>query len=208
MSFVILGGGGHAAVLVDLLEKSKVGEILGFLDDNTECKLLGLPHLGPINGLATLPANCTTVVVGIGNMQLRAQWLEFAQSKELECPVLIHPRACVSQYASIGAGTVVMAGAIIQARARLGKGVIINTGATIDHDTTIGHFTHIAPGAHIAGDVHIGSRCLLGIGSSVIPGTKIDDDALVAAGSVVVQNISKGTKVAGVPAKLMQKKYE
>ena len=43
---------------------------------------------------------------------------------------------------------------------------------------------------------------MIGGGSVILPGVKIGDNAIVAAGSVVTQNVPDNTMVAGVPAKV------
>jgi sugar O-acyltransferase (sialic acid O-acetyltransferase NeuD family) len=204
MNIVILGGGGHAAVIADAIETNGLGNIVGFLDDNPCCTLLKLPHLGPIMDLNKIPSNCHAVVLGVGNNRLREKWYKSARLRGLHCPSVIHPKSIISKYANIGESSVIMAGAIVQARSKIGLGAIVNTGALIDHDCVIGNFTHISPGVNIAGGVTIGDNCLLGIGSRVIPGKVLSNDILVAAGAVVVNDVSEGKRVAGIPAKIMR----
>lgn len=50
-------------------------------------------------------------------------------------------------------------------------------------------------------DIHIGSDVWLGAYSIVLPGVRIGDGAVVAAGSVVTKNVDPYSVVAGVPAK-------
>ena len=85
--------------------------------------------------------------MAIGNSRARIRIQEMLEKQGTSCPVLIHPAASVSRYASLGPGTVVMAGAVIEAPASIGRGVIIDIGALIDHDVQIGDFSHIRPGA-------------------------------------------------------------
>ena len=49
----------------------------------------------------------------------------------------VHPSAVVDETATLGPGTVVMAGAIIQANARIGRHVIVSTGSSVDHDCAV-----------------------------------------------------------------------
>lgn len=116
-------------------------------------------------------------------------------------PVLAHPSAILSPSATIGAGTLIVAGSILNADARLGMGVILNTGASVDHDCEIGDFAHISPGARLAGGVRIGARSWIGIGAVVREGVTIGADVMVGAGAAVICDIADGTQVAGVPAK-------
>ena len=97
-----------------------------------------------------------------------------ARKKEAEAmggpfAVLIHPSAIVSDSATIGEGSIIMAGAIIQPKASIGRHCILNTGCTIDHHAIVGDFAHIAPGAHLCGAVIIGEGTLVGVGVGIEP---------------------------------------
>ena len=85
---------------------------------------------------------------------------------------------------------------------------------------TVGDFTILGPGSFITSDNHgikknhliveqpgeeddviIGSDVWLGAYSIVLPGVKIGDGAVIAAGSVVTKEVEPFTVVGGVPAK-------
>lgn len=81
-------------------------------------------------------------------------------------------------------------------------------------DGTVVHVDHEQYSVQIGDDVTIGhnatvhgctieSRCLIGMGATLLSGAKIESEAIVAAGSVVLENqtVPAGTLVAGVPAK-------
>jgi len=48
--------------------------------------------------------------------------------------------------------------------------------------------------------VSIGNRAYIGVSSIILPGVKIGDDAIVAAGAVVTRDVAPCTIVGGVPA--------
>ena len=120
------------------------------------------------------------VFIAIGDNASRKREAE-KQAYGCFFPSLMHSSVRFSHTASIGEGTVLMAGVIVQANARIGKHCIINTGATIDHDCVIGDYAHIAPGAHLCGNVHIGEGTLVGVGVGIAPGCKIPAWSLVKA---------------------------
>jgi carbonic anhydrase/acetyltransferase-like protein (isoleucine patch superfamily) len=75
----------------------------------------------------------------------------------------------------------------------------------VDHDqysAQIGDNVTIGHNATIHGCT-IESRCLIGMGATLLSGAKIESEAILAAGSVVLENqtVQAGTLVAGVPAK-------
>jgi acetyltransferase-like isoleucine patch superfamily enzyme len=51
--------------------------------------------------------------------------------------------------------------------------------------------------------IMIGNKVFIGMNSIIMPGVKIKDNVIVAAGSVVTKSIPCGSIVAGVPAKII-----
>ena len=51
---------------------------------------------------------------------------------------------------------------------------------------------------------YIGKNCVIGINSIILPGIKIGDQCVVAAGSVVVKDVESHTMVGGNPAKVIK----
>lgn len=49
--------------------------------------------------------------------------------------------------------------------------------------------------------VKIGNHVYIGAGAIILPGVAIEDNSIIAAGSVVTKNVESRTVVAGVPAK-------
>ncbi len=108
----------------------------------------------------------------------------------------------------------------------IGKNVLIGLRVTIDHsypeyvyiedDVSLAgnnyilahsnpypHFKEVLP-SYVA-PVVLKRGCWLGIGSTVLPGVTIGDEAVVATGSVVTKDVAARSIVAGVPAKEMKK---
>ncbi len=100
-----------------------------------------------------------------------------------------------------------MAGAAINAATSIGDGSIVNTGATVDHDNRLGRFVHIAPGCHLAGYVTVGDGALVGVGSAVGRGRPlaIGEEAVVGAGSLVIDDVPAHAEVAGRPARPLRR---
>ncbi len=189
---IIYGASGHAKVVADILECAGV-KIDYVVDDNQQ--------IGTLLGY-DVKRDCghyDEAIVCIGNAAIRKAIVERLDVKHWRCA--IHPKAVVSQYANIGEGTVVMAGAVINAGAQIGKHCIINTGATIDHDVVLRDYVHVAPGAHLSGSVLVGEGTWIGVGSCVKQGTRIGEWTLIGAGSVVVKDIPDNVKAFGCPCR-------
>lgn len=206
-AIVIVGGGGHAKVLIDLIRAARVYEIAGVLDARLDvgAKVLGVPVLG---GDALLPElysrgmRSACIAVGsIGDNSRRKSLFDMVKGAGFGVPVLIHPASMVSPHAALAEGAQIMAGAVLQAECRIGENTIINTGALVEHDCSVGRDVHICPGAVVSGGCEIGDGSFIGAGAVIIQGVKIGKNSVVAAGSVVVGSVPGGATVKGVPAK-------
>jgi len=196
---LILGAGGHGKVVADIARKCGY-EAIAFLDDQkVGTRWAGCPVVGGTADLAHYPDH--ELIVAVGNAAVRQSLMERAEELGQTLPVLIHPQAAVAEDVSLGAGTVVMAGAVINPGAVLGKGCIVNTCASVDHDCVLGDFVHVSVGAHVAGTVTVGSGTWIGVGSNVINNISICRDCMIGAGAVVVKPITESGVYMGVPAR-------
>lgn len=84
----------------------------------------------------------------------------------------------------------------------------------------IGDDTIFAPGVKIISANHeqekfsdivrsspimIGKRCWIGANAVILPGVKLGDDVIVAAGSVVNKDFASNSVIAGIPAKFVKR---
>jgi UDP-perosamine 4-acetyltransferase len=197
---VILGGGGHAKVVVDILEEMARFEIAGYCaPEPTPDGLLGYPWLGADDALRP---EREAVFVAIGDNRRRMDCIDSLRQRGFRLINALSPRAVISKHVTLGDGVVVMPGAVINAGARIGDGAIINTNASVDHDCEIRACAHIAPGTALAGWVRVGEGAFLGVGTSVIPRIGIGAWTTVGAGSVVVADLPGSVLALGIPARI------
>ena len=208
MSFpcVVLGGGGHAQVVIDCLLSSEDATPVAVLDPHcSAADVLGVPVEGGDEQLSELVASGVDgFVVGVGHVGdpgLRRRLFELGRAHGLFPVTLIHPSASVSPFAVLDDGAQVMAGAVVHPGAVIGENALINTRAVVEHDCEVGDHAHVASGAVLAGNVRVGEGGLVGAGATVIQGVRIGEGAVVGAGAVVRQNVAPGTTVVGVPAR-------
>ena len=195
----IFGASGHGKVVYDVAKRAGL-MVKGFIDDDEEKqKLLGLP----VKRLNEIKSPCL-VALGIGNNKVRKTIYQRAKTKGLKVISIIDPTAVLSDFVSIGEGTVIFANCVVNNSAKVGVGCIINTSAVVEHDCKIGDFSHISPNAALAGGVTVGSYTQIGIGASVREGTTIGNNVIVGAGAVVVKNIPDNVVVVGNPAKILR----
>lgn len=195
-SIILIGGSGHARVIIDCIRASG-GTVFGILDDGLETgtEVLGVPVLGKTADYEQYADH--PVLIAIGNNAVRKK---IAQRLNVRWATVAHPAAVVSDYAVIGEGTIIMPGAIINAGAVVGIHCIINTGAIVEHDNVLGDFVHISPNAALGGTVRVGEGTHIGISSCVRNNINICGGCTVGAGAAVVKDITAPGTYVGVPA--------
>jgi UDP-perosamine 4-acetyltransferase len=204
-SVVLIGGGGHAKVIIEIMEASGGFDIAGCVTANTrDASVLDAPILGDDSCLPGLYASgIRHAFVATGANELRLRLSSMAAEIGFKLVSAVSPQATVSPRARLKDGCAIMPGAVINSCATIGAGCIVNTGATVDHDCTIGDWVHLAPGTSLAGHVSICEGAFLGVGTRVIPDITIGAWAIVGAGTVVVRNLPANVTAVGVPARII-----
>ncbi len=192
----ILGGGGHAKVVIATARAAGFTNLLVADDARSSGEVLGARIAGRVADV--LADSSARAVFAIGDNRRRS---ELAAAAKCRFVSVVHPSAIVDPSVKLGDGSVVFAGTVIQPDATLGPHAIVNTSASIDHDCVLGVAVHIAPGSRLAGNVALGDGVFVGIGAVVIPGITIGAWTRVGAGAAVVRDLPAGVTAVGVPAR-------
>lgn len=205
---VILGGGGHAKVVIEALRAEGRLEPAAIVDADPVRKgrqIYGVPIVGEDSELPALLASGVTFAVagvgGVGDNAPRRRLMENAAQAGFSLAGVIHPSALVSPSARLGASVQVLTAAVIGPDAVLADGVVVNTRAVVEHDCQVGEYAHIATGAVLAGGVRVSAMAHIGAGATVRQKISIGPGAVVGAGAVVVRDVEAGQVVVGVPAR-------
>jgi UDP-perosamine 4-acetyltransferase len=201
---LIVGAGGHAKVVIDLVRAAGAYDLVGLIDRSGGARVNGVAVIGSDADLPRLRAEGVTHAhVAIGDNARRLSLARELEAKGFTLANAISPAAVLAPSTRLGAGIAVMAGAVVNVDSRIGDAAILNTRASLDHDGTIGEGAHVAPGCALAGNVSVGRLAFLGVGTSVIPGIAIGDEAIVGAGSCVVRPVPPRARAYGVPARIV-----
>ena len=204
---IIIGGGGHAKVLTDILLKQGK-DIIGY----TEIKpghnigISAIDCIGNDEVIFNYHPDKVFLINGIGSinsesLRIRENVYNKFTTRGYRFPKIVSDYAVVSEFTYFDDGVQIMNSAIVQSCVSIGENSIINTGVVIEHDCGIGNSVHIASGAVICGGVFIGNCTHIGAGATIIQSLSIGDNVLVAAGAVVVKDVPSGLTVKGIPAK-------
>ncbi len=194
----LYGAGGHAKVIIDILERCGK-TVAGVFDDDPAKTIWNFSNLKFPAAFNFLDDE---LILSIGNNLIRKK---IAMQIEANYHTAVHPSAVISAHAFVNKGSVVMGGALINADTQVGKHCIVNSNASIDHDCVLEDFVHVSPNATLCGDVFAGTCSHIGAGAIILPGKKIGVNAIVGAGSVVIADIADNCVAVGNPARIIKK---
>ena len=206
---VLIGGGGHCAVVSDILNRVEGYRVVAIVD---RPKRIGATVAGmeirytddDLPNLRRLGIEYALVCVGTTqSAQRRKRIFDCVKAAGFILPIVIDPDAVIMRGVALGEGTVIMPGAVVGTGATVGRNSIINTGAVVEHDCVIHDHVHVAPGAVLCGAVEVGENALVGTRSCVIQGIRIGDDTTVGAGAVVLTALPDSVVAYGNPARIV-----
>jgi len=194
---VILGGGGHAKMCIDIINQMGTYKIVGIIDRNIkiDSKVMGIPVIAKDRDedLEKLyNEGFRLIVIGVGaitNHNIRDKIYKKLKRIGFYIPNIIHPKASIEPSVSIGEGNQIMANAIIGSDVKIKNNCIINSGAIVSHDSLLENNVHITPGAILAGGVCVGENSLIGMGSTIYLYVKIGKHVTIFNNCSITKNV-------------------
>lgn len=184
---LVLGAGGHGKSVAEAALLGGKWESVVFLDDAwpQATEALGCRVVGKVMDIAQVASQCQGAIAAVGNNAVRERWISLIEQSGIKLVSVVHPKAWISPAASIGIGSVVMAGAVVGTLSKVGKGVIINANATLDHDVQMGDLSHIGVGVQLAGGVKTGARAWLQAGVCCGYNVQVAEGKLIPPGAAL-----------------------
>lgn len=186
---ILIGGGGHCASCIDVIESGSEYQILGILDTpaNLGNQILNHTIIGTDDDIKKYILQGCYFLLTVGQIEsasLRIKLSNAVTQNNGKLATVISKRAYVADSALIGAGTIVMHDALVNVNAKVGENCIINTKALIEHDSEIGSHCHVSTGAILNGGVKLGNECFVGSGAVVVHGATGADALFIKANSM------------------------
>jgi UDP-perosamine 4-acetyltransferase len=203
---VLIGAGGHAAVVASIIEALGIFFVVGYTAPaagaaTISCRYKYLGDDGFLPALFRQGVRLAALGLGgTGDNRPRCELYKRIRAMGFEFPPLKHPAAVVAPDVVIGEGCIIAPGAVVNAGAKIGINTIVNSAAVVEHDCVIGDHVQVAPGAVLCGGVRVDRLAHIGAGAVVIQGVTVGEGALVGAGAVVLHDVESWTVVAGNPA--------
>ena len=166
-TLVLLGAGGFAQTLADVVAQTRQFDRVLFLDDTKT----GPQIAGTCADYLKFKKENVFIYPAFGNNEIRLKWLEKLAQENIVVPTIIHPSAYISPTATLGPGCVVLPRAVINTNCRLARGCIVNCGAVLDHDCILEEGVHLCIGALVKAQNRLPNQLKVEAGQVILNAT-------------------------------------
>jgi sugar O-acyltransferase (sialic acid O-acetyltransferase NeuD family) len=209
---LLVGAGGFARETAEAVRALAAAgapvELLGYLDDDPDrhgALVDAARVLGGSADAGAYPAAQLVVCTGSPrDFDSRRRIVERLALPPDRYGQVLHPAASVAGTASIGRGTVLLAGAVVTAAAAIGDHVAVMPQVVVTHDDVVEDFCTIAAGVRLGGGVRLRRGAYVGSGALIREGVTVGPGALVGMGAVVTRDVPGGEVWAGNPARRLR----
>ncbi|TPE42619.1 NeuD/PglB/VioB family sugar acetyltransferase [Pontibacter mangrovi] len=202
---IIVGAQKLGTTALDIFNSNNV-MVYCFLDDSQELQQQEVNNVAVMgktedSEFLKLVGKTCDVFVAVEDSAARKGLIKMLKEDYKAVPVnAIHRFSAVSEYAWLGHGNMVGAGAIISNNAKVGDYNLIHARALVDTKAQVGSNVEIGAGAIINAEAVVEDGAFIGTGAVVVSGVKIGKNARIGAGSVVVADVPAKATVFGNPA--------
>lgn len=192
--YLILGGGGHAAALAEILIKQKKTIIGVAAPDISAGQAIfdSVPQYLNDDDVLKFSLDQVLLVNGIGAMPrqtLRQKIHKRFTDLGYTFATVIADSALISDFATLAQGVQVMNNAVINIGSDIGENTIINTSASVDHDCVIGAHCHLSPGTTLSGQVNIENNVHIATGANITNNVTIGGESIIGVGANITKSV-------------------
>ncbi|PID77962.1 MAG: acetyltransferase [Deltaproteobacteria bacterium] len=190
----LVGGGGHCASAIDIIEQEDKFRIAGILDSPGKIgkKVLGYEIIGDESEIKKYAKTDNYFLITMGHIKTCRQRRQLAEKISAfggRLARVLSPHAYISKHSRIGSGTIVGHDAIVSAGVSTGINCIIATKAVIEHNVRLGDYCHISTCAVVNGESRLGNGVFVGSNAMIRQRLKIGEKCVVGAGVNVFQDL-------------------
>lgn len=203
MRFLLLGAGGFAKEVADLVE-SLGHTVVACYQESDSAPEKGhetsrIPTVTSVEDVAFEAA-----ALAVGRPDVRERFMKLLPMPGI-FPTLVHSTAEISPHSTLGEGILVMQNVVVNADAFVEDGVLLNVGCCVAHDCRVGAYSHLAPATQLGGGSSVGRLGETGTSTVVLPNVHLQERVRTGAGAIVTKDVEAGCTVVGVPARVVKR---
>jgi sugar O-acyltransferase (sialic acid O-acetyltransferase NeuD family) len=203
-SLLMIGSGGHARVLLEVLEEAG-HQLNGVVGEYSPASKLPdrYTFVPDLTVLTEFSKEDYLLINGVGSssdLSKRDSLFREFKAAGFNFLQLQAQTAHISESATLFEGVQVMHQAVVHSEAVIEDNVIINTGAIVEHHCVVAESAHIAVGAVLCGNVEIGALTHVGANATILQGVRVGSNCIIGAGAVVLHDVPDNSIAVGVPA--------
>lgn len=205
-NLIIIGARGFGRVIYNLAIScpgyNSEYRIKGFLDDKADALEMYDSYPPILSTVENYELQKDDIFIcALGDVKSKKKYSQIIMAKGGEFISLIHPTAIIGTNVKIGKACIISANAYISCDVKIDDFVTVQPYALISHNVEIGNWCHFDAYMFLGGDVKVEDEVVVHTGAIVHPKKTLHNGVVVAAGAVVIRNVSSNTTVFGNPAK-------
>lgn len=206
---LILGGHGTGSVIAGAISHANKNgyceyEVAGFLNDQDNEQIAGLPVLGKFEDVPRFISKKYHFIFTahkIGSQQDRINLFEQFNIPNNQMATFIHPMAYVSVDSKLSPGCVIMPGATISSHVKIGENTLVMNNASIGHDNNIGKHCFFTSSSCSGSYVDVGDGVWVGLNSTIRGRLSVGKYSAIGMGAVITKNMNENELWIGNPAR-------
>jgi sugar O-acyltransferase (sialic acid O-acetyltransferase NeuD family) len=207
---IIYGDSSYAEMIAHYFQTDSAYQVVAFCVDSaykTKEMIGDLPVVALENIEEHFSSENHSIFAAIGYKSVRTHKILFEKIAQLSFPIAsyISTQAMVDSSCKIGENCLILSGVILEPNTIIEANCYINSGAIVCHHSCIKAHSILAAGSLVGGYTTIGESSLIGFNATVAELLELEDETLLGAGSLLLENTEAHTMYVGTPAKAVRK---